>query len=135
MLPYSNQQVSGTLGGPIRRDQVHFFGNYEFEREPQTFASTLPWPSFNYEFSGARQQRLGGGRVDWQTSPNTRMSVRASTYHLLIPYLNAGGATNHPSAITRNTRDGHQATGSVTRVVNNSTLFEVKGGYYGTTTM
>jgi hypothetical protein len=129
VLPYSNQQVSGTLGGPIRRDRIHFFGNYEFEREPQTFASTLPWPSFNYEFSGARQQRLGGGRVDVQASPNTRMSVRASTYHLLVPYLNAGGATNHPSAITRNTRDGHQATGSVTRVVNNSTLFEVKAGY------
>jgi hypothetical protein len=29
VLPYSNQQVSTTFGGPIRRDRIHFFGAYE----------------------------------------------------------------------------------------------------------
>ena len=29
VLPYSNQQVSGTIGGPILRDRLHFFGNHE----------------------------------------------------------------------------------------------------------
>ena len=42
VLPYSNQQVSGTFGGPIRRDRMHFFGNYEYEREPQTFSLLDP---------------------------------------------------------------------------------------------
>ena len=36
VLPYSNQQVSMAAGGPIRRDKVHYFFNYEFEREPYT---------------------------------------------------------------------------------------------------
>jgi hypothetical protein len=35
-IPFSNQQYSATYGGPIRRDRIHFFGNYEYEREPQT---------------------------------------------------------------------------------------------------
>jgi len=36
VLPYSNQQFSTTFGGPIRKDRIHFFANYEYEREPST---------------------------------------------------------------------------------------------------
>jgi hypothetical protein len=48
-LEYSNQQISGTFGGPIRRDRVHFFVNYEYEREPQTSTWTTPYPRFNLD--------------------------------------------------------------------------------------
>ena len=34
VLPYSNQQISGTFGGPILRDRAHYFLSYEGEREP-----------------------------------------------------------------------------------------------------
>jgi hypothetical protein len=34
VLPYSNQQMSTTFGGPIQRDRIHYFGAYEYEREP-----------------------------------------------------------------------------------------------------
>src|SRR4029079_11160966 len=36
VLPYSNQQVGGTLGGPIVKDRMHFFVAYEGERAPNT---------------------------------------------------------------------------------------------------
>jgi len=39
VLPYSNQQVSTTVGAD-RRDKVHYFFNYEFEREPYTVSTT-----------------------------------------------------------------------------------------------
>ena len=39
VLPYSNQQIGATLGGPIVKDKVHFFGSYEYEREPGTIFS------------------------------------------------------------------------------------------------
>ena len=30
VLPYQNQQVGGSFGGPIVKDQWHFFGSYEY---------------------------------------------------------------------------------------------------------
>jgi len=32
VLPYQNQQVGGSLGGPIVKDKVHFFASVEYER-------------------------------------------------------------------------------------------------------
>src|SRR5688572_6952393 len=36
VVPIDNQQIAFTLGGPILRDKLHFFGHYEYEREPRT---------------------------------------------------------------------------------------------------
>ena len=49
VLPYSNQQFSWTFGGPIRRDRMHFFVNYEFERQPQTISYSSIYPTFNID--------------------------------------------------------------------------------------
>ena len=52
VLPYSNQQYSGTFGGPIVRDRIHFFGNWEYEREPSTVTFSSPYPAFNLDLHG-----------------------------------------------------------------------------------
>src|SRR3954453_20367544 len=43
VLPYSDQQISGTFGGPIVQNKAHFFGYYEGDLNPQIF-SLLPPP-------------------------------------------------------------------------------------------
>ncbi len=52
VVPIDNQQISTAIGGPIVRDQLHFFGNYEYEREPRTSIWNTPYPAFNVELSG-----------------------------------------------------------------------------------
>src|SRR5258706_1049580 len=39
-LPYSNQQVSMTFGGPIRGERIYFFTSYGHEHEPGTTTYT-----------------------------------------------------------------------------------------------
>jgi len=40
VLPYSNQQFSMTVGGPVVRDRLHYFAAYEFERAAMLSACT-----------------------------------------------------------------------------------------------
>ncbi|MBM3818275.1 MAG: carboxypeptidase regulatory-like domain-containing protein [Acidimicrobiia bacterium] len=35
-VPISNQQFAGSIGGPLVRDRLHYFGFLEYEREPRT---------------------------------------------------------------------------------------------------
>src|SRR5262245_550999 len=51
VLPYSDQQASTSIGGPIRRDKMHYFFNYEFEREPSTVTHNTPYQSFNVDLT------------------------------------------------------------------------------------
>src|SRR5258708_16528072 len=37
VLPFSNQQAGGSLGGPIVHDRAQYFATYEYEPQPNTF--------------------------------------------------------------------------------------------------
>ena len=95
VLPYSNQQVSTTFGGPIKRDRIHFFGSYGYEREPKTYTFTSPYPFFNIdqEFPSqvahaSRPARLsvhasdstGGACLVLQQRPSMRAAAPRSTH-------------------------------------------------------
>ncbi len=133
VLPYSNQQVSATFGGPIRRDRVHFFGNYEYEREPQTFTYSSPFARFNVDQRGTRVEHKAGVRLDAQFSTNTRLSIRGNLWSNLQPYDSrySGGANRHPAGALVTDRNMRQVFGSLTHVVNNRAVNELKLGYAG----
>jgi hypothetical protein len=78
VLPYSDQQFSWTLGGPIRRDRMHFFANYEYERQPQTISYSSSYPTFNIDQIDTIKEKKGGARLDFQFSPKNRLSVRGN---------------------------------------------------------
>ena len=69
VLPYQNQQVGATFGGPIIRDRAHIFGYYELEREPNTFTFAGAYPAFNIApLSVTRIEHKAGFRGDLQLS-------------------------------------------------------------------
>jgi len=129
VLPYSDQQVSGTFGGPIVKDKIHFFGNYEYERNPQTFVYTTPYPRFNTDLFAVNQQHTGGGRVDAELSSKARLAVRYSKWIWKQPYRTGGGATTTPSAAEGGNRYTDQAFSTLTQVLSNRAVNEIKGGY------
>jgi hypothetical protein len=129
VLPYSNRQVSLTFGGPIRRDRVHFFGAYEYEREPKTYFYTSPYPSFNPDIEFPSRVHKLLGRLDYQFTPQSRLSVRASGYNTTFYALGGtGSATTHPSAGGTRKRVAPQYNGTFTQVLSSRAVNEIRGG-------
>ena len=126
VLDYSNQQASVTFGGPIRRDRVHFFGAYEYEREPKTYYYTTPWPAFNIdqEFPSRVHKLLG--RLDYQFTTQTRLAVRVSHYDNL--FFAGGGGTQHPSTGRSLSRFAPQYNATFTQVLGSRAVNEIRGG-------
>ena len=95
------QQFSWTLGGPIMKDRLHFFGNYEYEREPQTFSHSSAVPELQLRSLGHAHREEGRlARLDFQFSPKTRLTVRGNKSLVDMPFDQryTGGATRHPSS-------------------------------------
>jgi hypothetical protein len=131
VLPYSNQQIGGTLGGPIVKDKVHYFASYEYEREPGTIfsnPSALPTQSFSIPFKNGQRSFLA--RVDDQLTSLDRLSVRASRWDWQNPVVLAAGG--HPSASSDQTKDATNVLGTWSRVMAaGNRILEIKGGYNG----
>jgi len=130
VIPFSNQQYSGTFGGPIKRDRIHFFGNYEFEREPMTAVYSSPYPAFNTDLHGIRSQHTEGIKADFQFTPQTHMSSRVNSYSQFVPLRGAGGATTHPSGASQWWRTSTQFWNQISQVFGQNKVNEIKAGYY-----
>ncbi|MBI3047706.1 MAG: TonB-dependent receptor [Acidobacteria bacterium] len=128
VLPYSDQQMSATYGGPIVRDKIHFFGSYGYERQPQTFTYTSPYPSFNVaqEFTLRTHQMLG--RLDYQFTPQTRLSVRGSVYKNVYYEIGGGSAVVHPANGGPRQQLAPQYFGAFTQVLSNRAVNEIRAG-------
>ena len=133
VLPYQDQQYSSTFGGPILMNRAHFFANYEYEREPQTFSHSSPYPSFNFDHFGVRTENKGGGRVDLQFTPQMRMTIRGNKSLVDMPFDQryTGGANRHPSTAMMTERHSSDLSGVLTQVINANAINELRVGYAG----
>jgi hypothetical protein len=128
VLPYSNQQVSTTFGGPIRRDRIHFFANYEYGREPHTYSFRTPYPSFNTDLLTTNDQHMAGGRLDVQLSPRMRLMLRGDSGREFRP-IDAPETSAHPSSASSVKRHNEGVYTTVLQVLSNRAVNEIKGGF------
>ena len=133
VLPYQNQQFSVTFGGPIKRDRIHYFTNFEYEREPETYSHSSPYPSFNFDQESTRSEKKGGVRLDFQFTPQTRLTFRGNWGRVLLPLdpRYSGGAQRHPSTGIEVARQNDNITVNFTQVIGSRALNEIKAGYSG----
>ena len=131
VIPYSDQQLSATYGGPIMRDKFHYFGSFEYEREPQTYIYNTPYPYFNGTLTGTRDEKKGLGRLDYQFSPQARLSVRGSRYDNMLPYdpRYTGGATRTMASAIGTHRRSEQLLLTFTQVIGSRATNVVKAGH------
>ena len=87
VLPFQNQQVGVTLGGPIIRDKVHFFGSYEYERQPADGVPGADAAAERRHVSSRRRRSNKNylGRVDYQHSSKNNFTVRGQRWAVRQP--------------------------------------------------
>src|SRR5205809_3706956 len=129
VLPYSNQQLSATFGGPIKKDKAHFFGSYGYAREPHTYTYNSPYPSFNVDVNFPSRAHTVLGRIDYQFTSATRLSVRGSGFNNLFYAGGGNSATSHPSTGGTRGRVATQYFANLTHVLSNRTVNQLKGGF------
>jgi hypothetical protein len=127
VLPMNNQQLSGTLGGPIIRDRLHYFGNFEYERSPRTSIWRTPYPTFNVTLSGKEAIKMGGARLDYQLSPNNRVMAKWHEGRRFDPF--GAGNNNHPAGTGFSDEKSREVLGQLTQVFRNTIVSELKVGY------
>jgi carboxypeptidase family protein/TonB-dependent receptor-like protein len=125
--PINNQQYSTAVGGPVVRDKLHFFANYEFEREPRTSIWRTPYPFFNVSLQGTNDRKMGGGRMDYQISPQMRVMGKVSGGRLWEPF-GLPSATNHPASTNTTKEYNDEILGQFTHVLSNRAVNEIKVG-------
>jgi hypothetical protein len=126
--PIQNQQLSTAVGGPIVQNRLHFFGNYEYEREPKTTTFNTPYPAFNVSLDGTNNQKKGGLRLDYQLSPQTRLMGKFSRAAIWEPVAGGLNLQSSPAAAGTNREYNKEVLLSLTQVLSNRAVNEIKGG-------
>lgn len=131
VVPYNDKQLGGTIGGPIKRGKLFFFGAYEHESELTTAIATpvvLAGESFAFPSQNTYQEYLG--RVDYQANDKNRLSVRASHSSFNNPFAAAGGNV-YPSVATVQSQNSTTVIGSWNRTFSANLVGEARFGYNG----
>jgi hypothetical protein len=130
VLDYQDAQFSTTFGGPILRDKLHFFANYEYEKEPLTFLYNTPYPFFNLDRSSDHTEEKAAVKFDAQFSPRSRLMVRWNASWSVAPQ--GGGSSSTPSTMVGYTYETAQTLATFTHVFNDNVVNELRVGntYY-----
>lgn len=129
VLPFSDKQYGGTIGGPILKDKLFFFFAYEGEKQPSSlFLVPVGFGGQTFTFASPLSTQSYLLRTDWQISANDRISVRATGYTWGNPFTGPSG-TQHPSRAADRTRTSYAVFATWSHTHGANIVNEVKGGY------
>ena len=125
-LDYANQQGGFSIGGPIIENDIHYFGYYEGEREPNEYFLNTPWDHFNIpSFSAARVEQKFGVRFDDQMGDIGRAMYRISGWKNRQP-IELHNSSAHPSTSNNSGFSNYQAQLGLTQTFGGNMVHELK---------
>ncbi len=132
LLPFSDQQFGGTVGGPILKDKLFFFFAYEGERQPNTIFDTPTGFSTTYSFANELRTNSYLLHTDWQLNANNRLTLRGTAYTWAEPFnlaSAAGGSSSAPSRAADSTRTSYSVLLTWNSTITPSIVNEAKIGF------
>jgi Carboxypeptidase regulatory-like domain/TonB dependent receptor len=144
--PYHFNQFGGNLGGPIVRDRVFFFFDYDGQRNtlPNTVFLGVPAPAsptpnqttaLNYLAARAnswlrtQNQNVYLAKVDWQLASRELFSVRYNAQRFTGDGFENGGPQNSSEHTGASDVTTDTLTGSLTSSISSGFLNVVRAGY------
>ncbi|MBV9608048.1 MAG: TonB-dependent receptor, partial [Acidobacteria bacterium] len=115
---FRKQQFGATLGGPIKRDKVFFFGSYERQQEKQfaTFNSNGAFPTVDGQIPQPFWQNMYLGKLTVQLTPSLSFFGRYTQENNNLKNDQAGVQTATPQSVVNIKNDYHTVLGGLTKV-------------------
>ncbi len=127
VLPFSDQQFGGTVGGPILKDRLFFFFAYEGERQPNSiFDTPTGFGGQSYTFANELRTNSYLLHADWAINSKNRLSVRATGYTWHVPFNSVTGSAS-PTRATDSTRTSYAVLGTWTSTISAALVNEAEG--------
>lgn len=127
VLPYQNQQVGGTLGGPIVKNKALFFFAYEGESAPNTIILTpSALPGQQFQLPTENDQRKPLGRVDLQMTDRDHLTIRSGYSRSFT----SDSVSSVPSADISQLFDSNYSVATWSHAGSSDLLQEVKLNYF-----
>jgi hypothetical protein len=134
VLPFSDQQFGGTVGGPVIKNKLFFFFSYEGERQPLTSVDSptdyvdATGKQITFNFPNSYNTRAYLLHMDWQINDKQHLSARASGSTWAIPFDGVAGSVS-PQGEYAATRTFYAVTGTWNWTLTPSLVNEAKVGY------
>lgn len=129
VLPYENQQLGGSLGGPIVENKMFYFGAYEYEDEPTTTVIKPPGYTESLSFATGTNVHSAIARVDTQLGTGDHLTVRGTFNRDHEPFGNLSQNT-YPSYAGTLKRESFFLTNNWVHATSSDFVHEVKVGYF-----
>jgi hypothetical protein len=131
VLPFKDQQIGATFGGPIVHDRTQFFMSYEHDHNPSSLV-IHPTVYVGQQITAATQNDLYNmlARLDQQFSSRDHVVGRFNLSHQLTPSDGISSGLADPSRAAAHDVTSYAATLNFTHVAQGNTLHEARVGYY-----
>jgi hypothetical protein len=129
VLPFSDQQYGGTLGGKIKTDKLWYFGSYEGERQPSTSVSTPLVTGVAFTNPGLLRVNEYLGRGDWQLNQKNHILLRGDGFTYNNNYAGVSG-TADPSRAYQATRTSYGYVADWNSSISSTLVNDLRVGYH-----